>query len=51
MFKYALLVVLLVGAFAEEEVEVEEGVLVGTSKNFDQIVKGNEFVLAEFCKY
>ena len=32
------------------QVEIEDGVLVLTDKNFDSVVKDNEFVLVEFCK-
>lgn len=32
-------------------VEEEEGVLVLTTSNFDEVVNGNQFVLVEFCKF
>lgn len=54
MLKIALLTILVVFAAAEEakpEVELDEGVLVLTTENFDSVVNGNEFVLVEFCKY
>ena len=41
---------LFLAALALAEIEVEEGVLVGTKDNFDQIIKDNKFVLVEFCK-
>ena len=42
---------LLLAAFVAAEIEVEEGVLVGTKDNFDEIIENNKFVLVEFCKY
>lgn len=36
--------------FVAAEIEVEEGVLVGTVGNFDEILSNNKFVLVEFCK-
>jgi len=35
-------------AFVVAEIEVEDGVLVGTADNFDGIIEGNKFVLVEF---
>ena len=43
-------VAVFVAFAASNDVEVDEGVLVLTEKNFDEVVKGNEFVLVEFCK-
>lgn len=36
-------------AFAE--IQEEENVLVLTTKNFDDALKDNKFILVEFCKY
>jgi len=41
---------LLLAAFVAAEVDVEEGVLVGTAENFDSIIADNKYVLVEFCK-
>ncbi len=49
----AVLVLALLGLSAlvqAAEVEVEEGVLVITADNYQQIIDENEFVLVEFCK-
>lgn len=35
----------------DTEVKIEEGVLVLTKNNFESVIKENEFVLVEFCKY
>jgi len=51
MTKFLLAVCLLactLGAYADEEIKKEEGVLVLTEKNFDQAIADNEFVLVEF---
>lgn len=46
-----VLVASLAWAAADEpKVDVEEGVLVLTTENFDHVVNNNEFVLVEFCK-
>lgn len=34
-----------------EEIKTEDGVLVLTKDNFQEAIKANEYVLAEFCKY
>ena len=50
---FVLAAALLSLAMANDEkpqVEIEDGVLVLTDKNFDSVVKDNEFVLVEFCK-
>lgn len=49
MFKL-LFVTALVVISAAEDVELDEGVLVLTSDNFDGVLKDNELVLVEFCK-
>ena len=49
--KFLLACFLLLGAALAEEPKVEDGVLVLTTDNFDSVVKDNEFVLVEFCKY
>ncbi|XP_028895073.1 protein disulfide-isomerase [Zeugodacus cucurbitae] len=43
-----LVAVIASGAYAAEEVKVEDGVLVLTNDNFDEVIKDNEFVLVEF---
>ncbi|CAG0888689.1 unnamed protein product [Cyprideis torosa] len=50
MMKYLTITVslLAVVAFASEEIEKDEGVLVLTTKNFEQTISGNEYVLVEF---
>lgn len=40
-----LALVALVAAF-----ETEDGVIVGTDSNFDDVIKSSDFVLVEFCK-
>jgi protein disulfide-isomerase A1 len=47
MFKVAGLCLLILGAFAAT-IEEEENVIVLTKDNFDEVINGNEFVLAEF---
>ena len=51
---FVLAAVLMSLAMANDDekpqVEIEDGVLVLTDKNFDSVVKDNEFVLVEFCK-
>lgn len=44
-------VLAVVAAASAAEIETDEGVLVATKDNFDSIVKDNQFVLVEFCKY
>lgn len=34
-----------------EDIEVEEDVLVLTTKNFDKALEDNQYILVEFCKY
>lgn len=46
-----LAAVIASGAHAAEEVKIEDGVLVLTTDNFDEVIKKHEFVLVEFCKY
>ena len=48
-FSLLLSVTLIVAAYAAEPKQ-EENVYVLTNDNFDDFVKENEFVLAEFCK-
>ncbi|XP_011208094.1 protein disulfide-isomerase [Bactrocera dorsalis] len=43
-----LVAVIASGAYAAEEVKLEDGVLVLTTDNFDEVIKNNEFVLVEF---
>ena len=52
MLKVMVLVALVALSAADEkpEIELEQGVLVLTTANFDAAVKDNEFVLVEFCK-
>lgn len=37
--------------YGDAEVKTEDGVLVLTTDNFESVIKENEFVLVEFCKY
>lgn len=37
--------------YGDAEVKTEDGVLVLTTENFESVIKENEFVLVEFCKY
>lgn len=37
--------------YGDAEVKTEDGVLVLTTENFESVIKDNEFVLVEFCKY
>lgn len=47
-----LVVLSVFGAiYGDAEVKTEDGVLVLTTDNFESIIKDNEFVLVEFCKY
>lgn len=46
-----LVAVVASGVYADEEVKIEDGVLVLTTGNFDEVIKNNEYVLVEFCKY
>ena len=52
MLKVMVLAALVALSAADDkpEIELEEGVLVLTTANFDAAVKDNEFVLVEFCK-
>ncbi|XP_017467437.1 PREDICTED: protein disulfide-isomerase [Rhagoletis zephyria] len=43
-----LVAVAATGAFAEEEVKVEDGVLVLTNSNFQEVIKKHPFLLVEF---
>lgn len=36
--------------FAEEDIEVDEGVLVLGKSNFQNAITNNQFILVEFCK-
>ena len=52
MTKFLLAVCLLactLGAFADEEIKKEEGVLVLTEKNFDQVTKSDTSFLINSC--
>lgn len=54
MWLFNTLVILSVfGAIYCEEAEVktEDGVLILTTDNFQSVIKENEYVLVEFCKY
>lgn len=47
-----LVVLSVFGAiYGDAEVKTEDGVLVLTTDNFPSVIKDNEFVLVEFCKY
>lgn len=47
-----LVVLSVFGAiYGDAEVKTEDGVLVLTTDNFESVIKDNEFVLVEFCKY
>lgn len=37
--------------YGDADVKTEEGVLVLTTENFESVIKNNEHVLVEFCKY
>lgn len=46
-----LLISFLCISFADDDVKREENVLVLTTANFDSVINGNKYVLAEFCEY
>jgi hypothetical protein len=48
-YKLCAFAILFVACVAE--IQVEEGVLVLTTENFDSAVAENQFVLVEFCKF
>jgi len=51
--QFVLAAILFVAcSYADEaEVAIEDGVLVLTETNFDEVLKSHEFILVEFCKY
>lgn len=51
VLKCSVLLAVALSAYAQEDIQVEEGVLVLTKSNFQNAISSNEYILVEFCKY
>lgn len=46
-----LLATVMVAFASSTDVEVEDGVMILTESNFEEVIAANSFILVEFCKY